>query len=103
MRANDELITDNYRQVFTSCLSEKLRKPEFKSAENTDFYDTMMADGAFIQLGSFLLNPQTTNAAAAIKKSTEEYESSKKIALEKSSTLETLEDNVANYVTKIFE
>ena len=103
MRANDKLIIQNYRQVFSSCLSEKLRKPEFKSAKNTDFYDTMMADGAFIQLGSFFFNPQTTSTAAAIVKSTEDYESSQKIELGKTSTLETLEDNVAIYVTKISE
>ena len=60
MRADDDLIIKNYRPVFTSCLSEKLRKPVFCSEDNADFYDTMMADGAFIQLGSFLINPKTT-------------------------------------------
>ena len=37
----------------------------------------MMADGALINLGSFLLDPKTTSNAAAIVKSTIEYESYK--------------------------
>lgn len=73
----------------------------FKSNDNADFYDTMMANGAFIQLGSFLLNPKTTTTAAAIVKSAQEYESYQITTYGKSSPLDTLEDDVANYVGKI--
>ena len=70
MNANDELIIQNYRPVFTSRLSSNLRKPPvFQSTDNADFYDTMMADGALIHLGSFFLNPKTTSTEDAIFKS----------------------------------
>jgi hypothetical protein len=39
----------------------------------------MIAEGAFIQLGSFLLNSKTSMTEAAIFKSTQEYKSNKKI------------------------
>ena len=103
MRADDELIIQNYMPVFTSSLSKKLPEPMFKSTENADFYDTMMVNGAFIQLGSFLLNLQTINSAAANIKTKQEYESSKKIKQQQYSSLETLEDDVVNYVTMISE
>ena len=69
MRADDELIIQNYMPVFTSSLSKTLLEPVFKSTDNADFYDTIMVNGAFIQLDSFLLNPQKTNSAAANIKS----------------------------------
>ena len=70
MRVDDKQIIKNYRPVFTSCLSSNLRKPPvFQSTDNIDFYDTMMADGALIHLGSFLLNPKTTSTEDAIIKS----------------------------------
>ena len=75
MRADDQLIIQNYWPIFSSWLYEKLRKPVFQSNDNADFYDTMMANGGFIQLGSFLFNPKTTTTAAAIIKSAQEYES----------------------------
>jgi hypothetical protein len=38
----------------------------FSSADNKDFYDMMMAEGAYIQLDSILINPKTTTSAAAL-------------------------------------
>jgi hypothetical protein len=51
MSADDNLIIQNYRSVFTSSLSEQLRVHVFESADNADFYDKMMADGASLKLG----------------------------------------------------
>ena len=66
MRADDKLIIQNYRSVFTSSLAKKLPIPVFSSADNKDFYDMMMAEGAYIQLDTFLSNPKTTTSAAAL-------------------------------------
>ena len=51
MSADDNLIIQNYRSVFTSSLSEQLPVPVCESADNADFYDKMMADGASLKLG----------------------------------------------------
>ena len=48
MTANDDLIIRNYRPVFTTSLCESLPAHKFKSAKNTDLYDLMMIEGAFI-------------------------------------------------------
>ena len=55
--ANDDLIIRNYRPVFTTTLCESLPAHKFKSAKNTDLYDLMMIEGAFIQLDRHLLPP----------------------------------------------
>ena len=57
MTADDDLIIRNYRPVFTTSLCESLPEHKFKSAKNTDLYDLMVIDGAFIQLDRHLLPP----------------------------------------------
>lgn len=103
MKADDKLIIQNYRPVFTSALSQRLPLPVFSSADNKDFYDMMMAEGAYIQLDSFLSNPKTTPYAAALAQGIKDYQGKNMTAKGQSNSLETLEEDVAQRLTKISE
>ena len=48
MTADENLIIQNYRPVFTSSLYESLPAPKFESQKNTDLYDLMIIEGALI-------------------------------------------------------
>ena len=103
MRADDKLIIQNYRSIFTSSLSQRLPVPVFSSADNKDFYDMMMAEGAYIQLDSFLSNPKTTPYATALAQGIKDYQGKKMTAKGQSNSLETLEEDVAQRLSKISE
>ena len=93
MKVDDDHIIKNYRHVFTSSMCESLPAPAFKSRDNADFYDRMIVDGLYTQLEWHVSDPKKKS------KGTDQMKEEKRQA----ASFETLEEDVAQLITKISE
>ena len=103
MRADDIFIIQNYRPVFISNLCERLPVPQFKSNDNKDLYDIMMVEGAYIQLDLLLSDHKSTLSAASISNTIEDYDMKMATKKGKSTSLQTLEEDVTQKLKNISE